>query len=132
LVLSSVANDHDAPDRAGGWGGGQIAIEGACSQGSGLRPSSKHDQPCQSAHTLVAIAYDYRPGLTIYARMQVPEGDAYKVERWDWKDEHVEEIVASASLIMIGRAAFDAAVEQYPGVRLTLRQGARVIAKAPG
>jgi hypothetical protein len=63
--------------------------------------------------------------------VQVPEGESYKVERWDWKDAHVEEIVASASLIMIGRAAFDAAVEQYPGVRLTLRQGARVIAKEP-
>jgi hypothetical protein len=61
--------------------------------------------------------------LKLYARMQVPESESYKVERWDWKDEHVEEIVASASFIMIGRAAFDTAVEQYPGVRLTLRQG---------
>ena len=44
---------------------------------------------------------------------------------------HVEEIVASASLIMIGRAAFHAAVEQYPGASLTLRQGTRVILKSP-
>jgi hypothetical protein len=29
--------------------------------------------------------------------MQVPEGAGCKVERWDWKDEHVEEIVATAS-----------------------------------
>jgi hypothetical protein len=35
--------------------------------------------------------------LKRYARMQVPEGASYKVERWNWKDEHVEEIVASAS-----------------------------------
>jgi hypothetical protein len=28
---------------------------------------------------------------------------------------HVEEIMASASLVMIGHAAFHAAVEQYPG-----------------
>jgi hypothetical protein len=41
---------------------------------------------------------------------------------------HVEEIVASASLIMIGHAA----VEQYPGASLTLRQGTRVILKSPG
>jgi hypothetical protein len=36
----------------------------------------------------------------------------------------VEEIMASASLIMIGHAAFHA-VEQYPGASLTLRQGTR-------
>jgi hypothetical protein len=63
--------------------------------------------------------------------MQVGEPAKYKVERWGWKDSHVEEIVASASLIMIGRAAFQAAVEQYPRNRLTLRQGARVILKYP-
>jgi hypothetical protein len=36
----------------------------------------------------------------------------------------VEEITTTASLIMIGQAAFHAAVEQYPCTRLTLRQGA--------
>ena len=44
------------------------------------------------------------------------------------KDVRAKEIVASASLVMIGRAAF-AAVEQYSRTRLTLRQGARVILK---
>jgi hypothetical protein len=63
--------------------------------------------------------------------MRVGEPAKYKVERWDWKDSHVEEIVASASLIMIGQAAFHAAVEQYPRTRLTLRQGARVTLKSP-
>ena len=28
---------------------------------------------------------------------------------------------------MIGKAAFDAAIEQFPGANITLRQGARVI-----
>jgi hypothetical protein len=69
--------------------------------------------------------------LRLYARMQVGEPAKYKVERWGWKDSHVEEIVASASLIMIGHAAFHAAVEQYLGASLTLRQGARVILKSP-
>ena len=55
------------------------------------------------------------------ARMQVGEPANYKVERWDWKDLHVEEIVSSASFIIIGQAAFHATVEQYPGTRLTLR-----------
>ena len=63
--------------------------------------------------------------------MKTGELAKYKVERWDWKDDHVEEVVASASLIMIGHAAFHAAVEQYPRNRLTLRQGARVILKYP-
>ena len=63
--------------------------------------------------------------------MHVSELARYKVEKWDWKDAHVEEIVASASLVMIGRAAFQAAVEQYPRTRLTLRQGARVILESP-
>jgi hypothetical protein len=56
--------------------------------------------------------------------MHAGEPAKYKVERGDGKDPHVEEIVANASLVMIGRAAFHAAVEQYPRTRLTLRQGA--------
>jgi hypothetical protein len=38
--------------------------------------------------------------------MKTGEPAKYKAEKWDWKDDHVEEIVASASLIMIGHAAF--------------------------
>ena len=69
--------------------------------------------------------------LRVYARLHVGEPAEYKVERWDSRDAHVEEIVATATLIMIGHAAFHAAVEQYPRSRLTLRQGARVILKHP-
>jgi hypothetical protein len=43
----------------------------------------------------------------------------------------VEEIMTTASLIMIGQAAFHAAVERHPRMRLMLRHGARVILKAP-
>ncbi len=65
--------------------------------------------------------------LRLFARIRVGEPAKYKVERWDWKDSHVEEIVASASLIMIGQAAVRAAVEPYPRrTRLTFCQGARV------
>jgi hypothetical protein len=69
--------------------------------------------------------------LRVYARMHAGEPAKYKVERWDSHDAHVEEIVATASLIVIGHAAFHAAIEQYPRSRLTLRQGARVILKYP-
>ena len=69
--------------------------------------------------------------VAIAGSMRLGEPANYKVERWDWKDLHVEEIVASASLIMIGQAAFHAAVDEYPGARLTLRQSARVVLKYP-
>jgi len=62
--------------------------------------------------------------LRHYAR-DIGASAAYKVEKWDASDQHVEEVLARASLIMIGRAAFAAAVEQYPGAR----QGIRVIDK---
>jgi hypothetical protein len=49
--------------------------------------------------------------LRLYARAHVGEPASYKVERWAWNDDHVEEIVASASLVMPGRAAFHPAVD---------------------
>jgi hypothetical protein len=69
--------------------------------------------------------------LRLYARAPVGEPASYKVERWDWRGDRVQETVATATLVMIGHAAFHAAVEQYPGASLTLRQGARVILKSP-
>ena len=69
--------------------------------------------------------------LRLCARMKTGEPAKYKVEKWDLQGAHVEEIVATASLAMIGHAAFHAAVEQYPNTSLTLRQGARVILKSP-
>jgi hypothetical protein len=45
----------------------------------------------------------------------------------NWRNQHVEEVVASTSLLLVGHAAFDAAREQYPGSQLSLRQGIRVI-----
>ncbi len=41
----------------------------------------------------------------------------------------VEQIIARASLIIVARAAFDAAAKQLPKARLTLRQGIRVISE---
>ena len=52
------------------------------------------------------------------------------MERWGGQHARVEEVVATASLVMIGHAAFHAAVEQYPGTSLTLREEARAILKA--
>jgi hypothetical protein len=33
------------------------------------------------------------------------ESAKYKVESWDWRDDHIVEIVASVSLVLIGHAA---------------------------
>jgi hypothetical protein len=67
--------------------------------------------------------------LRHYARAQVGEPASFKVERRDFHELHVEEIVASANLILVAKAAFKAAAEQFPGARLTLRQGIGVIEK---
>jgi hypothetical protein len=65
--------------------------------------------------------------LHYFAAAQAPEPASFKIEQWDWKGLHVEQVVASASLIVIARTAFATAREQLPGARLTLRQGIRVI-----
>ncbi|MBV9976173.1 MAG: hypothetical protein JO105_12350 [Hyphomicrobiales bacterium] len=65
--------------------------------------------------------------LRHYANAALGNNAAYRV--WDSREQHVEEVLATASLILVGKAAFAAAIEQYPGVRLTLRHGIRVIDK---
>ena len=69
--------------------------------------------------------------LRLYARKNAIEPANFKVEKWDWRNQHVEEIVATTSLLLVARAAFQAAREQYPGAQLTLRQGIRVIEQVP-
>ena len=53
--------------------------------------------------------------LRHYANAALGNNAAYRVEKWDSREQHVEEVIATASLILVGRAAFAAAVEQYPG-----------------
>lgn len=52
---------------------------------------------------------------------------AFQVELWDRHAQHIRWVVAATASITIGRAAFDAAVAQYAGERLTLRKGLMVI-----
>ena len=44
---------------------------------------------------------------------------------------HVRSVVAPTASLMIGPAAFNAAVGQYPGQRLALRKGAMLIREHP-
>jgi hypothetical protein len=68
--------------------------------------------------------------LRHYADLALGTPSAYHVERWDRLGQHVEEVVATTGLILVGKAAFRPAVEQYPGTRITLRQGIRVFEQA--
>lgn len=52
---------------------------------------------------------------------------AFQVELWDRRAQHIRWVVAATASITIGHAAFDAAVTQYAGERLTLRKGTMII-----
>lgn len=52
---------------------------------------------------------------------------AFRVELWDRHAQNIRWVVAVTASITIGHAAFDAAVSQYPGERLSLRKGSLVI-----
>jgi hypothetical protein len=55
----------------------------------------------------------------------------YRVELWDKYAVHIRWTVAAIGHISIAQAAFDEAVKAWPGQRLTLRQGIRVIREHP-
>jgi hypothetical protein len=44
----------------------------------------------------------------------------YVVERWTSDGSHIEEVIARCSRITVARAAFDAAISEYPGCIITL------------
>jgi hypothetical protein len=46
---------------------------------------------------------------------------------WDCHDQHIRWVVAAASSVVIGHAAMDIAIVNYPKQRFILRQGVRVI-----
>ena len=52
----------------------------------------------------------------------------YRVEQWDDKDRHVEEVIALTGDYRIARVAFDEAVKRRPGRVITLRQKSRLLA----
>ena len=52
----------------------------------------------------------------------------FRVERWDDKDKHVEELIALTGDYRIARLVFDEAVRQRPGRLITLRQKTRLLA----
>jgi hypothetical protein len=51
----------------------------------------------------------------------------YRVDLWDDKDAHIEEIIALASDYATAKSAYETAVKRRPGRLITLRQKARVM-----
>ena len=51
----------------------------------------------------------------------------YRVEVWDDKDTHIEEIIALTSDYATAKGAYEAAVKRRPGRFIALRERARVI-----
>ena len=58
---------------------------------------------------------------------EIFSASAFQVELWDRHAQHIRWVIAATASITIGHAAFDAAVTQYAGERLTLRKGTMVI-----
>jgi hypothetical protein len=56
----------------------------------------------------------------------------FKVEAWSQKGQNIDRLIATATNVLVARAAYEAAVQLYPGQNITLRQGARVIAETKG
>jgi hypothetical protein len=55
----------------------------------------------------------------------------FKVQAWT-RDGQIDRLIATASNVVVARAAYDAAVALYPAEEITLRQCARVIAETKG
>jgi hypothetical protein len=51
----------------------------------------------------------------------------YRVDVWDDKDSHIEEIIALTSDYATAKSAYEEAVKRRPGRFITLREKARVI-----
>jgi hypothetical protein len=56
----------------------------------------------------------------------------YRIEVWDRRNAHVEELIALVDDHGVARAAFDEAVRRRPGRNVMLRQKSRVLAESKG
>jgi hypothetical protein len=56
---------------------------------------------------------------------------AFRVELWDRHADHIRWVIAASSSIAISNAAFDVAVSEFRGQRITLRKGAMVLREHP-
>jgi hypothetical protein len=61
----------------------------------------------------------------------IPRNLPFRVEMWDCSDQHIRWVVAASASVVLGHAALDAAIANYPDQRFTLRNGAQVIRQYP-
>jgi hypothetical protein len=54
----------------------------------------------------------------------------FRVELWDDKDQHIEQLIALVADYLSAVGAYEEAVKRRPGKLITLRQQARVIKKS--
>jgi hypothetical protein len=54
----------------------------------------------------------------------------FRIDLWDDKDGHIEEVIAMVGDYATACSAFDEAVKRRPGRIITLRQKTRVIRKS--
>ena len=66
-------------------------------------------------------------GIWYASVMNKDDPSQYMVERWASDGSHIEEVIARCSRVTVARAAFDAAVSEYPGCIITLSQGMQLI-----
>jgi hypothetical protein len=55
------------------------------------------------------------------------QGLTFRVEIWTDDRQRIERIISANASVTMAQAAYDVAVEAYPGRIITLRHGARVI-----
>jgi hypothetical protein len=64
----------------------------------------------------------------IHYHAQSRARSAFRIEHWDDRDTHVEELIAVVGDHFVARAAFDEAVRRRLGKLVTLRQKTRLLA----
>jgi hypothetical protein len=61
----------------------------------------------------------------------IPRNLPFRVEMWDQNDQHIRWVIAASASVVLGHAALDAAIANYPDQRFTLRNGTLVIRQHP-
>jgi len=56
---------------------------------------------------------------------------SYRVELWEQDVDRIRWTIAASGSIVLARAAFDAAVKEWPHERFTLRQGIMTVRQYP-
>jgi len=55
------------------------------------------------------------------------EGLIYRIELWTEDDQHVDALLAKCARIAVAYGALEAAIAEYPGRNVTLRQRTRLL-----